>query len=227
VQHGSAWPGPQLVWRCVEFAQEAISGLAFLELAGVNSGQPPQVYDWGAGAMTVCQINGEPRQVPDRCFGPTSGPNWSDWQATTAGWAPRSMGVTGYSVHDGDLEGWTYATGYGSRPPSITFAQVCPPAAPAAAPSIRTTTQASRAGSAAGPVTATRLTPSSPASASAAASLVAFLPSLSPTGAAANAAATRQSIPAGRGSPPTLPLLAATVAVLSALFVWNLRRRGS
>lgn len=226
MQHGSAWPGPQLVWRCVEFAQEAISGLALLDLAGVNSGQPPQVYDWGAGALTVCQINGEPRQVPERCFGPTSAHNWSDWQATAAGWAPRSTGVTGYSLHDGDLEGWGYATGYGSRPPSITFAQVCPPA-PAPAPSVRTTTQASRATSAAGPVTAARPTPSSPASASAAPSLVALAPSLSPAGAAGAAAGTRQSIPAGRSSPPTLPLLAATVTVLSALFIWNLRRRGS
>lgn len=115
-----------MLWRCVEFSQEAISGLTLLELAGVNSGQPPQVYDWGGGALTVCQINGEPPQVPDRCFGPVLGPNWSDWSWSNGGWSQRSVGVTGYTVRDGDLEGWTYSSGFGMPPGKATFGEVCP-----------------------------------------------------------------------------------------------------
>jgi hypothetical protein len=96
------------------------------------------VYDWGGGAATVCQLNGEPRQVPDRCFGPTSGPNWSDWVMSNGGWNSRSTGVSGYTVRDGDLEGWTYSNGFGSPPPATTFAHACATAASAPARSATT-----------------------------------------------------------------------------------------
>lgn len=224
IQHGPSWPGNRAIVRCVEFAQEAISGLALLELAGVNSGQPPQVYDWGGGAQTVCQIHGEPRQVPERCFGPVSGPNWSDWHATPAGWVARSSAASGYGVRDGDLEGWTYATGYGTRPPAVTFNQVCPPATPAQAASLPPATQ-SRSAPVTKPPAAATAPPAASASSTTAPSLVALAPSTSSTVAVTNAPSGQA--PAGRGAPPTLALLATTVALLSALFVWNLRRRGS
>ena len=95
VQHGPDWPGTGLIYKCVEFAQNAISGLELLELAGVNSGQPPAVYDWGGGSYSICQVDHEPRSVPDRCFGPTSGRNWSDWHQTSSGWVARSTGTSG------------------------------------------------------------------------------------------------------------------------------------
>jgi hypothetical protein len=122
------------VLKCVQFAADAINGLTLLELAGVNSGQPPQVYDWGAGAYSICQVDREPRQVPDRCFGPTSGPNWSDWSVTARGWVARSSGTNGYLIRDGDMEGWTYTSAFGAPPPSIRFDQVCNPSSPAGAP---------------------------------------------------------------------------------------------
>ena len=125
IQHGSSWPGARLVLKCVQFAADTINGLTLLELAGVNSGQPPQVYDWGGGAYSVCQVDREPRQVPDRCFGPTSGPNWSDWSLSRSGWVARSSGTSGYLIHDGDMEGWTYTSAFGAPPPSIGFDQVC------------------------------------------------------------------------------------------------------
>jgi hypothetical protein len=115
----------RLVLKCVEFAADAINGLTLLELAGVNTGQPPQVYDWGAGAYSICQVDREPRQVPDRCFGPTSGPNWSDWSATSSGWVARTSGTSGYRIQDGNIEGWTYTSGFGAPPASITLNQVC------------------------------------------------------------------------------------------------------
>ncbi len=129
--------------RCVQFAADAINGLTLLELAGVNSGQPPQVYDWGGGAYSICQVDGEPRQVPDRCFGPTSGPNWSDWTASASGWVARSSGTSGYAIRDGDIEGWTYTSAFGAPPPSIRFGQVCAAPSSSTAPVAGTQSPAS------------------------------------------------------------------------------------
>jgi hypothetical protein len=225
IEHGASWGGPRVLWKCVEFAQATISGLALLELAGVNSGQPPQVYDWGGGAVTVCQINGEPRQVPDRCFGPVSGPNWSDWRATPAGWVPRNSGSAGYSVSDGDVEGWTYTGGFGSRPPSVTFSQVCPPTAPPA-PAVKATRQPGPTGQPVGPVRASATTMAAPTPTPTPA-IEALAPLAAPT-PQARLAATSDSPPARPpASPAPLLLLATMVAFLAGLFAWNLRRRGS
>jgi hypothetical protein len=220
VQHSSSWPGPRVLWKCVEFAQEAISGLALLQLAGVNSGQPPQVYDWGGGAYTVCQIDRQPQAIPDRCFGPMSGPNWSDWTQTANGWVARSTGVAGYSIKDGDVEGWTYSVGTGTRPPTLNFSQVCPaPRAPTgAAPTRSAAPPPAAALATATPsdaVTPTG-TPSSP--------MQALAPSVSPS-VATTLAST---------GPPTKPptpmgpwvLLGIAVITLTGLGAFNLRRRG-
>jgi hypothetical protein len=227
VEHSAAWGGPRVIWKCVEFAQATISGLALLELAGENSGQPPQVYDWGGGAITVCQINGEPRQVPDRCFGPVSGPNWSDWRATPGGWTPRNSGAAGYTVGDGDLEGWTYASGFGVRPPSVTFSQVCPPAAPPA-PAVTATRESAPTGQPAAPVRASATTSAAPTpTPTPTPTMEALAPSASRT-PPAKLLATSASPPTGPpASPPPFLLLGTMVAFLSGLFAWNLRRRGS
>jgi hypothetical protein len=126
------------VLKCVQFAADAINGLTLLELAGVNSGQSPQVYDWGGGAYSVCQVDREPRQVPDRCFGPTYGPNWSDWSLSRSGWVARSSGTSGYLIHDGDMEGWTYTSAFGATPPAIRFSQVCASSSTSTAPEVAT-----------------------------------------------------------------------------------------
>jgi hypothetical protein len=217
VQHGSSWPGPHVLWKCVEFAQEAISGLALLQLAGVNSGQPPQVYDWGGGAYTVCQIDRQPSAIPDRCFGPMSGPNWSDSAQVGNGWVARSTGVTGYSVRDGDVEGWTYSVGTGTRPPAVTFSQVCPgPRAATTAPPTRAVPPAVALATATPSDATTPTDTPSPA-------IVALAPSVSPSTATALAAT----------GPPTLPptplgpwvLLGIAVVALTGLGAFNLRRR--
>jgi len=220
IQHSAGWPGSHLLWKCIEFAQEAIGGLALLELAGVNSGQPPQVYDWGGGADTVCQIDRQPTSVPDRCFGPTSGPNWSDWSSTSSGWVARSTGVNGYTLHDGDIEGWTYSSAFGAPPPTTRFAQVC-----GAPPSTVGSTHASAATTVRSAPTATAQPPP-PTSTPAATSVEAVAPS---------ATTSSQSVLASTG-PPTQPptpaaigpwlLLGGATIVLLSLGVINLRRRG-
>ena len=223
IEHGATWPGAHVLFRCVQFAQDAISGLALLELAGANSGEPPQVYDWGGGAQTICQVDREPSTVPARCFGPTSGPNWSDWALTPNGWSQRSSGAAGYSVRDGDVEGWTYTSGFGAPPPAVRFTQVCPPPATAAAtaatvprpsvlnaqaprlqatPSLRTTTDP----------TAT-------------ASLEAVAPTVSPTPRIALAETGPQT--PSRPAIPVLPLALIGLSALSLLGLGliNFRRR--
>ncbi len=197
--------------KCVEFAADAINGLTLLELAGVNSGQPPQVYDWGAGAVSICQVDREPGQVPDRCFGPTSSPNWSDWSATSSGWVARSTGTSGYRIHDGDMEGWTYTSGFGAPPASITFSQVC--ASPAASTSAALSHPPTAAPTATPSATPTRAP-------------VAAAPSTSGLGHAPLAATGPPTQPPVSGGIPAWLFLAATTVLLIALGAINLLRRG-
>jgi hypothetical protein len=220
IQHGAAWPGPRLLWKCVEFAQETIGGLALLELAGVNSGQPPQVYDWGGGADTVCQIDHQPTPVPDRCFGPTSGPNWSDWLGTPSGWSARSTGVNGYTLHDGEIEGWTYTSAFGAPPPPTRFSQVC--AAPA--PTVVTTHPASAPAPVLGAPTATTSTPAtSTVEPTGAATAAPTVSTTSPPSLARTGPTTQAPKPATIG--PWL-LLGGASTLLISLALITLRRRG-
>jgi hypothetical protein len=206
-----------VLWKCVEFAQDAIGGLALLELAGVNSGQPPQIYDWGGGAYTVCQLDRQPQTVPDRCFGPMSGPNWSDWSQTGNGWVARSTGVSGYAVRDGDVEAWTYSVGTGSRPPLVSFSQICaPPRAPTAGPVTHSATTP------AGSVAAA--TPAEPAaSASSSPAMLALAPTVSPSARTALASTGPPTTTPAGGRGPWL-LLGGALVVLTGLGAFNLRR---
>jgi hypothetical protein len=206
VEHSASWSGGTILTRCVQFAGDAISGLSLLELAGVNSGQPPQVYDWGGGALTVCQIAGEPATVPSRCFGPISGPNWSDWSVVSGQWLRRPTGVTGYTVHDGDVEGWTYTSGFGSRPPAVSFQQVCAAPVQRPAPAVATPRPAP--------------TPSASSSATASPSVIALPPSPTP----APTPKPRPSASPSAAEP--LGVLAGSLLVLAGLTAWNLWRRG-
>jgi len=222
IQHGTGWPGPRVLWKCVEFAQDAIAGLALLELAGVNSGQPPQVYDWGGGNDTVCQVDHQPTPVPDRCFGPTSGPNWSDWSATPSGWVARSTGANGYALHDGDLEGWTYTPAFGAPPPATRFGQVCGTPAPtvaathaAAAPA---TVRAATAATAAPNPTSTPIPGPTSLAAAAASASASGRSALAITGAL-----TQPPKPSSVG--PWL-LLGGAALLLLGLGAINVRRRG-
>jgi hypothetical protein len=208
-----------VLWKCVEFAQEAISGLALLELAGVNSGQPPQVYDWGGGAYTVCQIDRQPTPVPDKCFAKNmSDPNWSDSYVHNGQWTKRLVGVNGYTVTDGDIEGWTYSTGFGSLPPSIQFSQVCPPprAPTAAAPTHSATPHGGSVATATPAETTVSASPSD--------ALQALAPSVSPSAGTALASTGPPTPPRAGGRAPWL-LLASALIVLTGLGALNLRRR--
>lgn len=197
--------------KCVEFAADAINGLTLLELAGVNSGQPPQIYDWGAGAFSICQVDREPGKIPDRCFGPTTGSNWSDWSVTSSGWVARSSGTTGYRIHDGDVEAWTFSSGFGAPPASITFSQVC------ASPAASTSAAVSQAPTAIPIATPSGIPTGAP---------VAEAPPRLATGHTALAATGPPTQPPPSRAIPTWLFLAATTTLLVALAAVNLIRRG-
>lgn len=212
-----------MLWKCVQFAQDAVSGLALLELAGVNSGQPPQVYDWGGGAYTVCQIDRQPTSVPDRCFSPMSGPNWSDWYGSSGRWIQRNTGVTGYSVRDGDMEGWTYTSGFGAAPPVTSYSQVCPAQPTAAA----TSTGGHATTAPAGAPAATASSPSTTTPESTATSnFQALAPTVSPTPRLALTETGPLKPPSSSRPSGIWLLLGASAALLVGLLAFNLLRRG-
>lgn len=202
----------------MEFAADAVNGLTLLQLAGVNSGQPPQVYDWGGGAYSICQVNGEPRQVPDRCFGPTSGPNWSDWFRSPSGWVARSSGTNGYLLHDGDMEGWTYTSGFGAPPPSLRFNQIC--ASSSTPPAPATVTHAPTALPTTGPL----LAPTSPPESAPRIEALAPSPSPQPAPVLTSTGPPTQP-PKPEAIAPWLALGSVAILLLT-LAAFNLHRRG-
>lgn len=109
---------------CVTFANQ-ISGFDLV----TSSGIPYRAADYGSMGQAICQLAGEPAQVPANCLG--TGAYWQYFHRTAGGWVQSSVGASGWVLHDGDMDGWQYASGAGQVPPSITFAQVCgvPPAA--------------------------------------------------------------------------------------------------
>jgi hypothetical protein len=223
VEHDSTWSGQHLLYRCVQFAEDAISGLALLELAGVNSGVPPQVYDWGGGADTICQLDREPVAVPARCFAPTSQPNWSDWHLVNGKWVTRASGVTGYTVRDGEVEGWTYSSGFGAPPPLVRFDQICPTVNSTAA-TPRSTIPTATASHQANTPTAARTPVTTPIPSE---SLQAALPSNTPNSSIALASTGATRPPPSTPPPWGWAFLGGTAMLLTVLLAINLRRRGA
>ena len=155
--------------------------------------------------------------MPDKCFGNVSGPNWSDWYARNGGWSPRLVGVSGYSVSDGDMEGWTYTSGYGTPPPPVRFSQVCASPTP---PPASATHAAQTSAAPILPARTPQQTASPPSSASP--SIEALAPSPSPTAHMALASTGPPRSPPAGHDQRSLLLLAIGLVFLGALAAWNL-----
>ncbi|HET7090026.1 MAG TPA: hypothetical protein VFL17_15425, partial [Anaerolineae bacterium] len=54
---------------------------------------------------------------------------WSYWHLRDGSWAYASVGASSYTVHDGDVEGWSW--GAGEPPALFTFDQICAPSSAA------------------------------------------------------------------------------------------------
>jgi hypothetical protein len=205
IQHSSG----SLITRCVAFAEDQISGLQLVE----RSGMQHEAQSFGSIGTAICQLDREPATVAPGCFG--SGPYWQYFHRQGGTWQASAYGASASVVHDGDMDGWHYASGANEAPLPVAFAVVCgAPPPPAAAPA----TAGAKAPNHVAPVTTAMPAPTT--------SLEALVPSASP---APNAVLTSTGPPSQPREPTTMaPWLAfgGTAILLLALGALNLRRRG-
>ncbi len=112
-----------VITRCVSFSEEQISGYDVLTRSGLAI---VAAFDPGAGAA-ICSIEstGCPQESCLTCDQPNY---WSYWHLVGGEWVYSQLGASTYTVHDGDVEGWSWGTG--SPPPVIPFDAVCAPPTP-------------------------------------------------------------------------------------------------
>jgi hypothetical protein len=106
--------------RCVEFGEDSLSGFDVLQRSGLSV---EASFDAGTGTF-VCRIEnaGCPVENCSCAFPPDY---WSYWHLRDGSWAYASVGANSYTVHDGDVEGWSWGAG---EPPAVhTFDQICAP----------------------------------------------------------------------------------------------------
>lgn len=121
--------------RCVEFAEEQISGAELLK----RSGLPLVLWGTGAGAA-VCKIADEGCDNPNDCFCRCDGSGcryWAYYALEDGQWRYASAGASLRKVHNGDVDGWAWGTGKigeGATPALLTFEEICPPPSPTSAP---------------------------------------------------------------------------------------------
>ncbi|MCK4472299.1 MAG: hypothetical protein KAW49_10985, partial [Anaerolineae bacterium] len=108
------------ITRCVEFSEPQISGYDVLMRSGLNV---VAAYYSGEGAA-ICKIEHEGCLVED-CLTCAYPNYWSYWHLVDGAWVYSQVGVSGYTVHPGDVEGWSWGAG---EPPSLVpFDQICAP----------------------------------------------------------------------------------------------------
>jgi hypothetical protein len=208
--------------RCVAFVEDQITGFQLIQRSGLEY----QSQAFGSMGNAICQLDDEPQNVPSSCFG--SGAYWQYFHRTASGWAQSSLGASSWTLHDGDMDGWRYASGAGQAPTAVGFNAVCAPAAPSASTTAVASRRASPTPVAAGPLTVqptpVSATTSPPATAAVSPTLEAMAPTVSP-GPKAPLAVTGPS-----RSPPSAPigtwlLLGGGGILLVGLAGINLRRR--
>lgn len=123
------------VSRCIEFAEEQISGAELLR----RSGLPLVLWGTGAGAA-VCKIAGEGCDNPNDCFCQCHGAGcryWAYYALEDGRWRYATAGSSLRKVHDGDVDGWAWGAGNageGATPALLAFEEICPPPSPTSAP---------------------------------------------------------------------------------------------
>lgn len=108
--------------RCVEFSEPQISGYDVLMRSGLNV---VAAYFSGEGTA-ICKIEHEGCPVED-CLTCAYPNYWAYWHLVDGAWAYSQAGASGYTVHPGDVEGWSW--GAGDPPPVVPFDQICAPPA--------------------------------------------------------------------------------------------------
>ncbi len=192
--------GGRLVTRCVTFMEDQISGFQLVQRSGISY----QAQSYGSMGEAICQLDGEPSPVPANCLG--TGPYWQYLHRAGTRWVPSQLGASGWTLHDGDMDGWHYTDGAGQTPPALTVEQVCaPPPRPAASAPTESTLQ---------PTVAPTPSPSLSSS-----------PVLrTPVPTATRTPRPLPSSPSSAAGP--LGVLGGSLLVLAGLSAWNLLRRG-
>jgi hypothetical protein len=110
------------ITRCVEFSEPQISGYDVLMRSGLSV---VAAYFSGEGTA-ICAIEdiGCPVESCLTCATPNY---WSYWHLVNGAWIYSQVGASGYNVHNGDVEGWSW--GAGNPPPVVPFDQICIPPA--------------------------------------------------------------------------------------------------
>jgi hypothetical protein len=113
------------VTRCVEFDEPTISGYELLLRSGLSlvinssAGQGAVVCAIGDSGCPVDDCWCECKNLAGTCV------YWSYWHLQGGAWVYSSMGLTGYQVRPGDVEGWHWGTT--EAPPMVAFEQICAP----------------------------------------------------------------------------------------------------
>lgn len=121
--------------RCIEFAEEEISGAELLR----RSGLPLVLWGTGAGAA-VCKIAGDGCDNPNDCFCQCHGADcryWAYYTLEEGRWRYATAGSSLRKVHGGDVDGWAWGAGNageGAMPALLAFEEICPPPSPTSAP---------------------------------------------------------------------------------------------
>jgi hypothetical protein len=218
VEHSSG----RLLTRCVAFVEDQITGFQLVQRSGLEY----QAQSFGSMGSAICQLDYEPQDVPSSCFG--SGAYWQYFHRTPSGWAQSSVGASSWALHDGDMDGWRYASGAGQTPTAVAFNAVCAPAATSASATAAATRRAAPTPVVAGPLTVQPTPVSAPTSPPPTAAVGPTLEALAPTASPSPRAALAVTGPPR--PPPSTPigtwlLLGGGGSLLVGLAGINLRRR--
>ncbi len=127
----------------ITFSEDSISGIDALQRAGAN----PVIYTFGGQGGAVCRLYGVGRDAGPGCLGGQDGDNryWAYFRAPagTSAFKYSSVGAGSSRVHDGDVEGWRFATGAAPQYVSVASLLPPPPPPPTTTPTTKTTSTGS------------------------------------------------------------------------------------
>lgn len=114
--------------RCVEFAEQEISGYEVLR----RSGLPIVANEVSGMGVTICDIGGISGCLASSCFCKCQGMTcmyWTYHRLEGGAWQYSPLGASAHTVRHGDVEGWAWGEGTpggGVQPPLLSFDQICP-----------------------------------------------------------------------------------------------------
>lgn len=104
IRHGDG----TLIYAYVQFEEESISGMDLLQRAGL----PLSVAPFAGLGTGICSIGGEGCPADDcYCHSYQAPATWWHYYTYAGGWAESPAGPSSRTVHDGDIDGWSWTAG--------------------------------------------------------------------------------------------------------------------